>query len=75
MLTRKAEGLDPMKPWQPFRNEEGATFYSIIYNWIDNKKEFSFLGNPIFLNNIFLVSTSIEIDAFDFFVYVLTQKK
>ena len=26
-LSRKAEGLDPMKPWQPFIFKEGATFY------------------------------------------------
>ena len=44
------------------------------YSWIDNKKEFSFLESTIFLHNIFLVITSTEIDAFDFFVYLLTQK-
>lgn len=27
MLLRKVERLDSMKPWQPFGNEEGATFY------------------------------------------------
>lgn len=33
MLSRKVEGLDPMKPWQPFisilENKEGAKFYPI----------------------------------------------
>ena len=28
MLSRKVERLDSMKPWQPFGNGEGATFYS-----------------------------------------------
>ena len=28
MLLRKVERLDSMKPWQPFGNGEGATFYS-----------------------------------------------
>ena len=27
MLLRKVERLDSMKPWQPFGNGEGATFY------------------------------------------------
>jgi hypothetical protein len=26
-LSRKAEGLDPLKPWQPLIYEKGATFY------------------------------------------------
>lgn len=29
MLLRKVERLDSVKPWQPFGNEEGATFYPI----------------------------------------------
>ncbi|EFT35568.1 hypothetical protein RAYM_05051 [Riemerella anatipestifer RA-YM] len=27
MLSRKVEGIDPAKPWQPFLMEEGAKFY------------------------------------------------
>ncbi len=27
MLSRKVEGLDPVRPWQPFIRKEGATFY------------------------------------------------
>ncbi len=27
LLSRKVEGLDPLKPWQPFIYREGATFY------------------------------------------------
>jgi hypothetical protein len=69
------KGLDPIKSYQPFRNKEDTIFYSTVCSWIDNKKEFSFLESTIFLNNIFLVITSTEIDAFDFFVYLLTQKK
>ncbi|MBB5333602.1 hypothetical protein HNP69_001735 [Chryseobacterium koreense] len=30
MLSRKVERLDSMKPWQPFGNGEGATFYPEI---------------------------------------------
>lgn len=30
MLSRKVERLDSVKPWQPFGNEEGAKFYSIL---------------------------------------------
>jgi len=38
LLSRKAEGIDPVKPWQPFNFKEGAKFYQII--WIDNPQEF-----------------------------------
>jgi hypothetical protein len=41
VLSRKAEGIDPLKPWQPFKNrdnyqgiKEGATFYLIIFKII-----------------------------------------
>ena len=27
LLSRKVEGIDPVKPWHPFRGKEGATFY------------------------------------------------
>ncbi len=30
MLLRKVERLDSVKPWQPFGNEEGATFYQFF---------------------------------------------
>ena len=30
MLLRKVERLDSLKPWQPFGNEEGATFYPLL---------------------------------------------
>ncbi len=30
MLLRKVERLDSKIPWQPFGNEEGATFYPLL---------------------------------------------
>ncbi len=38
MLLRKVERLDSMKPWQPFGNGEGATFYP--YMGRDNRNYF-----------------------------------
>ena len=38
MLLRKVERLDSMKPWQPFGNEEGATFYPYLGR--DNRNYF-----------------------------------
>jgi len=29
-LSRKAEGLDQLKPWQPLIYEKGATFYKFL---------------------------------------------
>ena len=34
VLSRKAEGLDPMKPQQPSSNSEGAKFYLIADSFI-----------------------------------------
>ncbi|CAZ94903.1 Hypothetical protein ZOBELLIA_838 [Zobellia galactanivorans] len=37
LLSRKVEGIDPVKPWQPFSYKEGATFYPSICG-TDNKE-------------------------------------
>jgi len=57
MLSRKAEGIDPMTPWQPpDLFGEGATFY-LVHTGIDNDKTIFSLKKIVhsFLNNIFLI--------------------
>ncbi len=47
MLSRKVERLDSMKPWQPFGNEEGATFYLRKAEKITNDLPYFFIAFSI----------------------------
>ena len=51
MLLRKVERLDSMKPWQPFGNEEGATFYP---NLGGDNRNFFYLSQVAFSILIFI---------------------